>query len=199
MDSSTIFKTTFDILFRYAVLILMFTISFFTIMKNYTTQFIMFIVLFILNFFGSVFVIRDILFLPNFYMAFASPSMSSYLTFFTFALVVTVLAHFCSLSIILAVFDYGKKSKYDFRVKKMSEKNTKILTDFKKIFISSTALVGLLAFLLVYKHVSPEIQELMFKIISTMISLALLGMIGYELFLSVQFLKTKQHHNPLYQ
>lgn len=198
MDPSTPFKSTFDIFFRYAVLILMFTISFFTIMKNYTMQFIMFILLFILNFFGSLFVIRDILFLPGYYNAFATP-MSNYITFFTFALVVTVLAHFCALAIILAVFDYGKKSKYDFRVKKMSEKNTKILTDFKKIFISSTALVGLLAFLLVYKHVSLEVQELMFKVISTMISLALLGMIGYELFLSVQFLKTKQHHNPLYQ
>ena len=198
MDPSVLVKSTFDVLFRYSVLILMFIISFFTVMKNSGMQFIMFIVLFILNFFGGIFVIRDILFLPGYYQAFMTP-IANFLSFFTFALIVAILAQFCALSIILAVFDHGKKSKYDFRVGKMSEKNTKILTDFKKIFISSTALTGLLGFFIIYRHVSDETKQLMYLIINTMISLAVLGLIGYELFLAVEFLRTKQRHTPLYQ
>ena len=58
-DNAKYFQGAFPILFRYIILILLYIFSFMYVFQN-SSQFVIFILIFILNFFGGVFVLRDI-------------------------------------------------------------------------------------------------------------------------------------------
>lgn len=200
-------QAVFQILFRYAVLILMYIITFITLIQGGSLQFIMFIVLFVLNVFGGLFMLRDT-FIPNIgaiNKVLYSQSQTGFstdnsitLSLFLFALIVAILAQLFAIAITMSVFDYGKPSAYDLRTKPMSSRNENLMRELKKMLAGSTALTGLLGFFVVYQYIPDIYKPLLRNIVCTMISLAVLGIVGYELYLSVMFLRTRQRNAPLY-
>lgn len=199
------YQTTFPTFFRYVILILLYVFTFIYVLKG-PTQFILFILIFILNFFAGVFVLRDIFVSPGVLAKLIDPSSTMslledppfLLKLFLFALIIGILAQFICLVIIIVVFDYGKKGKTDFRVYTMSSQNDYLLYQFKRFFVYSTTLLGLLSFFIIYNYSDQKTKNLMRNLLCSVMSVSILGIIGYELYLVVQFLKTKQHRAPLY-
>lgn len=204
-DMAKYYQTAFPTFFRYIILILLYVFSFIYVFKN-PSQFIVFILIFILNFFGALFVLRDIFVNKGVLIQLFNPGSTMsllgdppiLLKAYLFALIVGILAQVVCLIIIIVVFDYGKKSRTNFTVYKMSSANNFTLYQFKQFFISSTALIGLLTFLILFNYSDEITRNLLRNLLCIGTSLSILGIIGYELFLVVQFLKTKQHRAPLY-
>lgn len=202
---ATYYQSVFPTFFRYVILIVLYVFAFLYVFNN-SSQFIVFILLFILNFFGGVFVLRDIFVNNGVLVKLMDPGSTMslladppfLLKMFMTALVIGILSQFICLVILIVVFDYGKKGPTNFTVYKMSAYNNLLLYKFKQFFISSTALIGLLAFLILYNYSDTLTKNLMRNLLCTGTSLSILGIIGYQLFLVVEFLKTKKHRAPLY-
>jgi len=201
--------------FRYIPLIALYIVCLVFIFNN-STQYILFICLLVLSIFGTIFIIRDIFSIEKIYTcifgvgltdktATCDDTTSNFLKLFIFSLVVGCLSQFISLAIILSVFDYGRqKFTQSFIVKKMSGFNESLLYNFKQMFIVGSALILILTYLIAFsygiKDLSPEDIhiDLMRKIGCSALSLTLLGIIGYELYLAVEFLKIRQKNAQLY-
>ena len=200
--------------FRYIPLIILYTFSLIYIFNN-STQFILFICLLVLTVFGMIFIIRDLFAIDVFKNCFfglkdknggeaCKDSGSIFLKMFMFALIIGLFSQFISLSILIAVFDYGRKSTQSFIVKQMSGSNQALLYNFKEMLIASSAITIILAFFMGFSYgVSIDLpQYIPMKIMRNIgcgaLSLALLGITAYEIYLSVEFLKIKQHNAQLY-
>lgn len=205
-DNTKYFQSIFPTFFRYIILIILYFFSFFYIFNN-SSQFVIFILVFILNFFGGVFVIRDIFVNEGVLLKFSDTGTNLslladpplLLKLFIFALVIGLLGQFICLVILMVVFDYGKQNKTDLVVYKMSSKNNYLLYNFKQFFIYCTTLIWLLTFLIVFSYSDEITRNLLRNLLGTGISIGIFGFVSYELFLVVEFLKTKQRRAPLYQ
>jgi len=217
-NSMNIAKSMMGIFFRYIPLISLYTICLFFIFNN-ATQYILFICLLVLSIFGTIFIIRDLFTIERIYSCIfgvgsnsnAAPcddSSANFLKLFMFSLVIGCFSQIISLSIILSVFDYGRqKFTHNFIVKQMSGFNQSLLYNFKQLFISGSAIILILAYLMAFSYglnqqIAMSLEyisyDLMRKIGCSLLSLAILGITAYEIYLSVQFLKIKQHNAQLY-
>ena len=200
--------------FRYIPLIILYTFSLIYIFNN-STQFILFICLLVLTSFGMIFIIRDLFAIDVFRNCFfglkdkngddaCKDSGSIFLKMFMFALIIGLFSQFISLSILIAVFDYGRQSTQSFIVKQMSGSNQALLYNFKEMLIASSTITIILAFFMGFSYgVSIDLPQyipmkIMRNIGCGVLSLALLGITSYEIYLSVEFLKIKQHTAQLY-
>jgi len=200
--------------FRYIPLIILYTFSLIYIFNN-STQFILFICLLVLTAFGMIFIIRDLFAIDVFKNCFfglkdkagndaCKDSGSIFLKMFMFALIIGLFSQFISLSILIAVFDYGRKNTQSFIVNQMSGSNQALLYNFKELLIASSTITIILAFFMGFSYgVSIDLPQyipmkIMRNIGCGVLSLALLGITAYEIYLSVEFLKIKQHNAQLY-
>ena len=201
--------------FRYIPLILLYVFSLIYIFNN-DTQFIIFICLLVLTIFGMIFIIHDLFAIDVFRNCFfgikdendreaCKESGSIFLKMFMFSLIIGIFSQFISLSILIAVFDYGKKSTNSFIVKQMSNANRSLLYKYKEMLIASSAITIILAFFLGFSYGIKFFDEnsaipmkIMRNIGCIALSLALLGITSYEIYLSVEFLKIKKHKSQLY-
>ena len=202
------------IVFRYIPLIILYVFSMIYIFNN-STQYIIFICLLILNIFGMIFIIRDLFAIETFYYCFfgiekggesvCKETGSMFLKFFMFALIIGILSQFISIAILITVFDYGRQQSQSFIANTMSGQNQGLLFVYKEFLIASSSIIILLAFFMGYSYgvqFKDENNAIPMKIMRNIgcaiLSLALLGITSYEIFLSVEFLKNKQHNTPLY-
>jgi len=193
---------------RYGILLFLLSLSL-QYMQNTNIQFTMFIILLIVLILGSTFLIRDITNISNLKNILNSaniPSLttdnSMFLYFFIGALTVGILAKVITLTFFLVVLDYGRKelkpTDTNMR-KKMSSHNTNIMNTYIKFFIISTMMIIALSIVIFISYSSETTRIIVKNISASLLSLGILGIIGYELFLSIMFLRIRQHKNILYE
>lgn len=197
----------FPTIFRYLVLIGLYVIVFSKIRQN-SLQFILFIVIFVLNFFTIIFMARDILatqqLVKNIYGLYSpgdetTPYYNPLSKFFVIIMLATALLFVCSLSIILAVFDYGKKTTNNFKSYTMTPANTELLNKFKDSFRVYMVYLCLFVFFIIYSHTEGPTRQLMFNAACILMSLILLITSIYCCVAAVRFLKIRQNNRQLYQ
>ena len=196
----------FNIFFRYAMILFLYMIAFIYIFNN-SSQFILFICIFILNFFGGIFILRDIFTNPVLLtkVSYGVSDMNIkeddpiYLKIFLFTICVGFISQFVSLILLFVVFTYGMPNSNDFSVYQMSSDTIQLLYKYKIAFIVSTSLLCLLGFFILYRYLSIEIQNVMRNLLCIGFTLGILGLTSYEMYLAVEFLKIKQKHMRLYQ
>jgi hypothetical protein len=188
-------------IFRYAVLFTLYMMCFFYIYNN-STQFILFIVIFILNFFTILFLYKDFLSIPELSDSLFGESEvmgNTFTKLFTFAIVITLTLNIATFGMILAVFDYGKKSTNDYLSYTMTPQNVKLLTEFKEWYYRYMIYLGFLAFFVAYSHTTGKLKIMLQNIIGTMLSIAIIVISSYECYLAVKFLDNLLHKRQLYQ
>lgn len=187
--------------FRYAVLLVLYMICFLYIYNN-STQFILFIVIFILNFFTILFLYKDFLSIPELSDSLFGESEvmgNTFTKLFTFAIVITLTLNIATFGMILAVFDYGKKSTNDYLSYTMTPQNMKLLTEFKGWYYWYMIYVGFFAFFVAYSHTTGKLKIMLQNVVGTILSIAIIVISSYECSLAVKFLDNLLHKRQLYQ
>jgi len=175
--------------------------------KDKSTQFILFIVVFIVNVFTIVFLYRDLL-ATNLVSAIFTPSMSLnlqqtnsiYVKLFIGAIFSTLLLQVSSIAIILVVFDYGKDSINNYYTPIMTEQNSNTLNEYilwlKWYFI----ILGALAYIMAISYCNNEkIRNILINLGCLLPAGFLLGASIYGTILSVKFLDNKKYRRALYK
>jgi hypothetical protein len=196
----------FPVIFRYIVLVVIFFLIFF-FFKDKSTQFILFIVVFIVNFFTIVFLYRDLL-ATNLVSSFFDPSMtlnlqesnSVFVKIFIGTIFSTLLLQVCSIAIMLVVFDYGKRSTNNYYTPVMTAQNTNILNEYiawlKWYFIA----IGFFAYVIAVSYTKNErIRNIIINLGCILPAGFLLGSSIYGTMLAVKFLDNKKYKRALYK
>lgn len=195
-----------SIILRYSILVLLYFIVFYYFRLE-STQFILFIVLFIILFFTMLFLFRDFLSIKSLMFALFNPDFnfdftgdnSSYVKIFIFVILITLLLQFCGVAIVIAVFDYGKKSTNDFNTYKLTLPNMLIMTEYKKILEYLCIFVFLFSYMIVVNYSSGKIKNILLNISGIIVSILLLILASYSIYLAVEFLKNKKFRRDIYQ
>lgn len=210
-NKSTSFKVTdfLPIIFRYIIILIMYFYVFYFFNEN-SMRFILFIVLFILFVFTIVFLYRDLI-ATNLVSNIFHPSLSLsiqgdnsvFVKLFVFSIFATLLLQLCSLSIILAVFDYGKNASNsatkNFYTSTMTNSNTEIVNNYifwlKIYFI----IMGIFAYAIAISYTTnPRIKNILMNIGFLLPSGFIIGSSIYCTILAVQFLDNKKYSRSVY-
>lgn len=202
IDYSTLFPT----IFRYFVLFVLYIIVF-TNFSKVNIKFILFMVMIILTFFTTIFVGRDMFssvgLMKTIYGTFTENDPIEYKNPYVFYYVVfigmTILLLLCSISIILSVFDYGKKSTSDYMSYTLTPMNAILINDFEVSFQTYMIYLALFVYFIIFAHAQGTAKVLMFNIACIIMSIFLLYMSIYGCYLSVKFLDNKKYKRQLYQ
>ena len=199
-------STVFPVVFRYIVLVVIFFLIFF-FFNDKSTRFILFIVVFIVNFFTVVFLYRDLL-ATNLVSSFFDPSMSFniqesksiFVKLFIGTIFITLLLQIASIAIILVVFDYGKSSLNNFYTPIMTSANADIIRKYilwlKWYFI----VIGIFAYIMAVSYTRNEkIRNILINLGCILPAIFLLWSSIYGTVLSVKFLDIKKYHRALYK
>jgi hypothetical protein len=196
----------FPTIMRYMIMLMLYVIVF-TQFKKPNIQFILFIIVFILNFFTILFLYKEFISTPllikSFFEVYTErdpPSSRNWMTkFFVGIIGLTALLFICSLSIILVVFDYGKKSTNDFKSYVMTPNNKLLLDQFKTAFRTYMIYLTIFVFFMIYAHTEGAVKKFMFNFASGALSIVLMVTSSYCCVAAVKFLDNKKHHRQLYQ
>ena len=177
---------------RYAVLAILYIICFLYLYSN-STQFILFIVLFILNFFTIVFLYADFLSFPSIFGENIFTQLS------VFSIFITLILNIATFGMILAVFDYGKKSTNDYGTYTMTPQNMQLIADFKGWYYWYMAYMGFFAFFVIYSHADGRLRLMLQNMIGVILSLAVISIGSYQCYLAVEFVRNRIYKRQLYQ
>jgi len=201
-DYSTLFPT----IFRYFVLILLYVIVFANFSKV-NIKFILFMVMMILTFFTTIFVGRDMFssiglmkavygtFMENDPLEYKNP----FVFYYVILIGITILLLLCSISMILAVFDYGKKTTSDYMTYRLTPMNSALINDFELSFQTYMIYLSIFIYFIIFAHTQGTTKVLMFNIACILMSIVILYMSVYGCYLSVKFLDNKKYKRQLYQ
>ncbi len=201
-DYSTLFPT----IFRYFVLFILYLIVFVNFSKV-NIKFILFMVMMILTFFTTIFVGRDIFssigLMKTLYGTFTENDPLEYKNPFVFYYVIliglTILLLLCSISIILAVFDYGKKTTSDYMTYTLTPMNSILINEFELTFQTYMIYLSMFIYFIIFAHTQGTAKVLMFNIACILMTIVILYMSVYGCYLSVKFLDNKKYKKQLYQ
>jgi hypothetical protein len=208
INTLSVIKVTdfFPVVFRYIVLVaLLFIIFFF--FKRKSIRFILFIVIFIINFFTFVFLYRDLI-ATNLVSDIFHPTMSFnlqnsksvFIKIFVGTIFLTLLLQVSSIAIMLVVFDYGKRFTHNFYSANMTSPNVKIVDEYLVWLRRYFIIVGVLSYILAISYTKNErIRNLLINIGCLLPVGFLLGSSIYGTVLAVKFLNVKKHHRALYK
>lgn len=200
------FSIVFPIIARYTILAVLYIIVFFYF-KYQNIQFILFIVLFILNFFTIVFLGYDFASSQELMKMIANPAIlfdftkkdTTFAKIFVFAIFIVLLMQICSISIILAVFDYGKTTLNDYLSHQMTTPNTVIINETIRLYNYAILILFIFAYTVLFSYSSEIVQSALLNIGGIMLSMITLALASYNIYLSVEFLKTREKHQQLYE
>jgi uncharacterized oligopeptide transporter (OPT) family protein len=196
----------FPVIFRYVVLVVIFFLIFF-FFKDKSTQFILFIVVFIVNFFTIVFLYRDLL-ATNLVSSFFDPAMtfnlqeskSIFVKIFIGAIFTTLLLQVASIAIMLVVFDYGKGSTNNYYTPVMTDQNTNLLNEYIAWLKWYFIIIGVFAYVMAVSYTRNEkIRNIIINLGCLLPAGFLLGSSIYGTILAVKFLDNKKYHRALYK
>ena len=182
--TALILTDMFPTIMRYMIMLILYVIVF-TQFKKANIQFILFIVVFILNFFTILFLYKEFISTP--------------LLMKSFFEIYTELLFICSLSIILVVFDYGKKSTNDFKSYVMTPNNRLLLEQFKTAFRTYMVYLTIFVYFMIYSHTEGAVKKFMFNFASVALSIVLMLTSSYCCIAAVKFLDNKKHRRQLYK
>jgi hypothetical protein len=197
------FANVFPTLFRYLVL----AVLYFTVFNNFSKpsiQFILFMVVLILHVFSCVFIFKDLTSTPlltrAIYDQITEGDLNNWMTkWFVIIVGLTLLLFIASFSIILAVFDYGKKTTNNYESYTLTPSNTQILNQFEFSFASYLIYTAILVYFIIYAHTTGRIKTLMFNIACVVLSVIIIITSVYCCVGAVYFLGNRTHHRQLYQ
>jgi hypothetical protein len=200
------YSALFPILFRYIVLALLYVIVFANFSKV-SIQFLLFMVIMILNFFLVIFVGRDMInsagLMKAVYGTFTEMDAPEYknpfVVYFVWIIGLTVLLSVCSISIVLAVFDYGKKTTNDFISYTLTPANTLLINQFEVSYQTYIIYLALFVYFVIFAHTSGPAKVLMFNIACILFSIIIVATSIYSCYISVRFLDNKKYKRQLYQ
>jgi hypothetical protein len=196
----------FPVIFRYIILIIISFFVFYFLNKK-SVQFILFIVVFIVNFFTILFLYRDLL-ATNLISDFFNPSTALniqdskgiFIKIFIGVIFITLLLQVASIAIMLVVFDYGKQSTNNFYTPVMTTSNSLILDEYVTWLRRYFMMIGVFAYTIAISYTKNE------KLRNILINLGgiipvgfLLGTSIYGTVLSVKFLNNKKYKRALYK
>jgi hypothetical protein len=187
--------------FRYIVLAVLYVISFLYI-RNNSTQFIIFIVAFILNFFTIIFLVRDFISVPDLsdsLLVDSAKDGSGFTKLFAFAIIITLVLNIATFGIVLAVFDYGKKSTNNYLSYTMTPQNMELMDELKSLYFWYMLFIGFFAFFIIYSHVSGRLKLVLQNFIGIILSCLIIVIASYNCSLAVKFLGNLRHKRQLYQ
>lgn len=201
-----VFSNIFPTLFRYAVLIglYMFVFKKFT---STTIQFILFIAIFILNFFTLVFLVRDTLATPLLVKSLFDlytdkdpvENQNIFTKYFMSVIVLTVLLFICSIAIILAVFDYSKKGTNNFQTYTMTPPNVLLLNEFKDNFKVYMKYLAMFVYFIICTYSHGRMKVLLFNIGCLVFTAIILKTSIVCCMKAVKFLDNKKYKRQIYQ
>lgn len=194
----------FPILFRYVILIVFYFYVFYFFREN-SMRYILFIIIFILNFFTIVFLYRDLIgtglvsniLTPSFSFNIQRES-GVFVKLFIFILFATLLLQLCSLSIILAVFDYGKELTNNFYTSTMTDSNKEIMDKYIDLLKWYFIMIGMFVYAIAVSYSSDSIKNILVNVGLFIPSGVILGCSIYGIILAVQFLDNKKYNRSLY-
>jgi len=196
----------FPIIIRYGLL-LFFYVTTFAYFFNDSMQFILFIGVFILNFFLLVFLYKDffsneklsqVIFNPNMVFSFGELN-GGFVKLFIGVIFLVLLMQIASIAIILVVFDYGKANTNNYLSYTMTPPNMIILRLFKEILMWTTLCIAIFAFILIYSFTENRAKALLLNTIGAILSFTVIVTGAYGIYVSKQFLDIKEHGQQLYQ
>ena len=195
-----------SVILRYTILIVLYFIIFYYFRLE-NMQFILFIVLLILLFFTVLFLFRDFLSIKSLMFALFNPDInfdftadnSSYSKIFVFVILITLLLQFCGTAIVIAVFDYGKKSTNDFNTYQLTLPNVLLMNQYKKILEYFIIFVFLFSYIVTLSYSTGKIRNILINITGVIVSIVLLVLAPYNIYLAVEFLKNKKYYRDIYQ
>ena len=201
-----ILTNIFPTIMRYMIMLILYVIVF-TQLKKPNIQFILFIIVFILNFFTVLFLYKEFISTPllmksffELYTADEPLENRNWMTkFFVIIIALTALLFICSLSIIVVVFDYGKKSTNDFKSYVMTPNNKILLNQFITTFRTYMVYLAIFVFFLVYSHTEGPVKRFMYNFAAVLLSVVLMATSSYCCIAAVRFLDNKKYRRQLYQ
>jgi hypothetical protein len=204
--AALVLTNMFPTIMRYMIMLMLYIIVF-TQFKKPNIQFILFIIVFILNFFTILFLYKEFISTPLLMKSFFElytekdppSSRNSATKFFVMIITLTALLFICSLSIILVVFDYGKKSTNDFKSYVMTPNNKLLLEQFKTAFRTYMVYLTIFVYFMIYSHTEGAVKKLMFNFASVALSIVLIITSSYCCAAAVKFLDNKKFRRQLYQ
>jgi hypothetical protein len=205
-SAALVMTNVFPTVMRYFIMLLLYIIVF-TQFKKPNIQFILFIFVFILNFFTVLFLYKEFVSTPllikSVYDLYASndpqDTRNVFTKFFVLIIALTALLFVCSLSIILVVFDYGKKTTNDFKSYVMTPNNSILLDQFKTAFRTYMVYLAIFVFFVIYAHTEGAVKNFMYNIACIILSAIIIITSTYSCIAAVKFLDNKQKHRQLYQ
>jgi hypothetical protein len=207
-DKSNTINTTeyFPTIFRYIVLVIILFFIFFFLKKK-STQFILFIVIFIVNFFTIVFLCRDLI-ATNVVSSLFDPSMSLnlqqgngiYVKIFIGTLLLTLLLQVASIAIIIVVFDYGKNETNNFYTSVLTDQNTSIIRKYILWLNMYFVCAFIFAYIIAVSYMKNEkLRNILINIGCIAPVAFLLGSSIYGTILAVEFLDNKKYKRAIYK
>ena len=182
---------------KYSILIVLYFFSFIHIYKT-SSQFLFYICLFILNFFLVAFILNDIYSNKEIMNSLLQRSNSSIYRFAFYIMLLGGIGQFIALLISLIVFSYATHQVKDAKKYNVISDFKDVLFNFKTAIACSTFFIGLSAFLTVFINSPENYKELLKKIVFVGLSVGIVGLVGYEIALVVQFFKVKKRKLKLY-
>jgi len=194
------------ILVRYATLLFFYVLTFFYFFNN-SLQFLLFIGIFILNFFTMLFLYKDFLSITKISQAVFNPTITinfgeqygGLLKIFVGVILLVLLMQVASIGIILAVFDYGKSNLNNYLSYEMTPPNVETLTIFKQLFKWTTFFILIFAYVIIVSCSEDRVRALILNIGGLIISLGILASGAYGIFIATKFLDVKKKGQQLYQ
>jgi hypothetical protein len=202
-QNSMEFSNIFPTLFQYLVLVFLYFIVFDNFKKP-SIRFIIFIIVFILHVFTVIFLFKDItstpLLMRSLYDQIAEGDLKNWMTkYFVVIMGLTSLLFIASFSIILAVFDYGKKSTNNYKSYTMTPENEILLKKFEKSFKSYLIYLLMMVYFIIYAHSSGRTKIMLFNIACVILSVIIIITSVNCCMVSVKFLDNRKYKRQLYQ
>lgn len=182
---------------KYSILIVLYFFSFIYIYKT-SSQFLFYICLFILNFFLVAFILNDIYSNKEIMNSLLQRSNSSIYRFAFYIMLLGGIGQFITILISLIVFSYATHQVKDAKKYTVISDFKDVLFNFKTAIACSTFFIGLSAFFTVFINSPDNYKELLKKIVFVGLSAGIVGLVGYEIALVIQFFKVKRRKLKLY-
>jgi hypothetical protein len=201
---STEFITT---IVRYSILLVLLSITFYY-MKYPNLQFMGLIILLIVVVLGTTFVIRDLALTQGIWESLSKNDIFSLFTtnavllyVFLFAVVFSVIFKIISVTLMIVVFNYGRKqlSTDEDITKHLTFDNSVLLKRYKKFTTISIVMTILLLVLIFITYSSQETRIVLKNIFSIALTVGIIGLSCYEMVFASKMLDVFKKKGVLYE
>lgn len=182
---------------RYSVIIVLYFICFLYLVND-SDQFLLFICIFILNFFTIAFIASDMMGNRGILEELGGGPDQMYVSLGLIGILLGGITQFISIAIFLAIFAYAKEQVHTATQYNFVLDYTDMFYRFKLYFIISSFLIGMLGIIIGLKYSDEKTKSTLSNIIFTVFPLTIFGLVGYEMYMSIKLLKVKDYNMQLY-